>query len=183
MILHPWHLLSYGKAAPKMVNTVIEITKGSKAKYELDKETGLLRLDRILLTHLTYPFHYGFIPQSYCDDNDPLDAVIICSEPLVPLSIVEVTPIGALHMIDAGQQDDKIIGVATHDHSVNAIQSLEELPQDLIETIKDFFQTYKKLEEKQVIVDRFLNKTEAYILIEQSIDLYKKALQDGVFEE
>lgn len=181
MILHPWHALSYGKGSPETVNAVIEITKGSKAKYELDKETGLLRLDRILRTHLTYPFHYGFIPQTYCDDNDPLDAVIICSEPLVPLSIVEVTPIGALHMIDGGQQDDKIIAVATHDHSVNGIKTIEELPQDLVETIRDFFQTYKKLEEKQVIVDRFLSKQEAHLLIEQSIDWYKKSLDDGVF--
>lgn len=181
MILHPWHALSYGKGSPETVNAVIEITKGSKAKYELDKETGLLRLDRVLRTHLTYPFHYGFIPQTYCDDNDPLDAVIICSEPLVPLSIVEITPIGALHMIDSGQQDDKIIAVATHDYSVNGIKTLEELPQDLLESIKDFFQTYKKLEEKQVIVDRFLNRDEAHLLIVQSIDWYKKALENKTF--
>lgn len=182
MILHPWHLLSYGKAAPKTVNTVIEITKGSKAKYELDKETGLLRLDRVLLTHLTYPFHYGFIPQTYCDDNDPLDAVVICSEPLVPLTIVEATPIGALHMIDGGEQDDKIIAVATHDHAVNKIKSLEELPADLLNTIKEFFETYKKLEEKQVVVERFYNKKEAHLLIEKSIEYYKQALQDGIFD-
>lgn len=183
MILHPWHLLSPGKNAPKTINTVIEITKGSKAKYELDKETGLLRLDRVLLTHLTYPFHYGFIPQTYCDDNDPLDAVIICSEPLVPLSIVEANPIGALHMIDGGQQDDKIIAVATHDHVVNKITSLEELPADLLETIKVFFETYKKLEEKQVIVERFFNKQEAYNLITASINDYKQALEKGLLED
>jgi inorganic pyrophosphatase len=183
MILHPWHLLSYGKGSPITVNAVIEITKGSKAKYELDKKTGLLRLDRILRTHLTYPFHYGFIPQTYCDDDDPLDAVIICSEPLIPLSIVEITPIGALHMIDGGQQDDKIIAVATHDYSLHGIQTIEELPHDLVESIKDFFQTYKKLEEKQVIVDRFLTKDEAHLLINQSIDLYKKALDQGMFKD
>jgi inorganic pyrophosphatase len=141
-----------------------------------------LRLDRVLLTHLTYPFHYGFVPQTYCDDNDPLDAVIICSEPLVSLTIVEATPIGALRMIDAGEQDDKIIAVATHDHAVNKIKSLEELPADLLNTIKEFFETYKKLEEKQVVVERFYTKDEAHILIEKSIDWYKQALQDGVFD-
>jgi inorganic pyrophosphatase len=182
MILHPWHLLSPGKGVPKTVNTVIEITKGSKAKYELDKETGLLRLDRVLLTHLTYPFHYGFIPQTYGDDDDPLDAVIICSEPLVPLTIVEATPIGALHMIDGGQQDDKIIAVATHDHAVNSIKTLEELPADLLNTIKEFFETYKKLEEKQVVVERFLDKNEAYLLIERCIDQYKEKLEEGYFK-
>lgn len=182
MILHPWHALSVGKGAPETVNTVIEITKGSKAKYELDKKTGLLRLDRILRTHLAYPFHYGFIPQTYCDDNDPLDAVIICSEPLVPLTIVEATPIGALHMIDAGQQDDKIIAVATHDHVVHGIRSLEELPGELLVIIKEFFENYKKLEEKQVIVERFLDKQEAFLLINDSTDLYRRALADGIFE-
>lgn len=179
MILHPWHSLSYGRGAPVTVNTVIEITKGSKAKYELDKDTGLLRLDRVLMTHLTYPFHYGFIPQTYCDDNDPLDAVIICSQPLIPLTIVEATPIGALHMIDGGQQDDKIIAVATHDHVVNGIKSLSELPVDMVDTIKEFFENYKKLEEKQVVVERFLNKEEAYLLIENAIEFYKRAIEDG----
>lgn len=182
MILHPWHLLSPGKNAPETVNTVIEITKGSKAKYELDKETGLLRLDRVLLTHLTYPFHYGFVPQTYCEDEDPLDAVIICSEPLVPLSIVEATPIGALHMIDNGQQDDKIIAVATHDHVVNKIQNLAELPVDLLDTIKEFFQTYKKLEEKQVIVEHFFDQQEAYALINASIVYYQKMLKQDAFK-
>ncbi len=181
MILHPWHSLSFGDDAPNTVNTIVEITKGSKAKYELDKQTGLLRLDRVLRTHLTYPFHYGFIPQTYCDDNDPLDAVIICSEPLVPLSIVEATPIGALHMIDGGQQDDKIIAVATHDYAVNGITSLDELPADLLVTIKEFFENYKKLEEKQVVVERFLNKQEAHQLIKDGITFYKCALKEGIF--
>ncbi len=182
MILHPWHLLSPGKNAPKTVNTVIEITKGSKAKYELDKESGLLRLDRVLLTHLAYPFHYGFVAQTYCADEDPLDAVIICSEQLVPLSIVEATPIGALHMIDNGQRDDKIIAVATHDHAVNKIGGLSELPDGLLDTIKEFFQTYKKLEEKQVVVEHFLDQQEAYELINNSIAYYQKMLKQGAFK-
>lgn len=182
MILNPWHLLSPGKNAPKVINTVIEIIKGSKAKYELDKKTGLLRLDRIIRTLSPYPFNYGLIPQTYCQDEDPLDVVIICSEPLVPLTIVEATPIGALHMIDGGQRDDKIIAVATHDHVLSSIQSLEELPADLLETIKVFFETYKKLEEKQVVVEHFFNKSEACDLIEQSMIYYKQGLKEKLFD-
>ena len=174
MIKHPWHQVSAGENAPKSVNTIIEITKGSKTKYELDKESGLLRLDRVLLTHLTYPVHYGFIPQTYCPDNDPLDVIVICSEQVIPSSIVEATVIGALHMIDGGQQDDKIIAVATHDHTVNTITSLEELPTDLLETIKQFFQNYKILEQKNVVIEKFFNKAEAQQLVLDAIELYKK---------
>ncbi len=174
MIRHPWHEVSSGEHTPVSVNTIIEITKGSKAKYELDKESGLLRLDRVLLTHLTYPVHYGFIPQTYCADNDPLDVIVICSEHLLPLSIVEATIIGAMHMIDGGQRDDKIIAVATHDHAVNTITNLDELPIDLLETIRQFFENYKKLEEKKVIIEKFFNKQEAQNLIIEALELYKK---------
>lgn len=164
----------FREQAPDSVNSIIEITKGSKAKYELDKESGLLRLDRVLLTHLTYPVHYGFIPQTYCADNDPLDIILICSEQVLPLSIVEATVIGALHMIDGGQQDDKIIAVATHDHAVNQIKTLDELPNDLLETIKQFFENYKKLEAKKVVIEKFLNKAEAQALVVNALELYKK---------
>lgn len=174
MISHPWHEVSLGENAPVSVNAIIEITKDSKAKYELDKQSGLLRLDRVLLTHLTYPVHYGFIPQTYCADNDPLDVILICSEQVLPLSIVEATVIGAMHMIDGGQQDDKIIAVATHDHAVNTITNLNELPVDLLETIKQFFENYKKLEEKQVIIEKFLDKQEAQKLVMNAVNLYKK---------
>ncbi len=174
MIKHPWHQVSAGENVPKSVNTIIEITKGSKTKYELDKESGLLRLDRVLLTHLTYPVHYGFIPQTYCPDNDPLDVIVICSEQVIPSSIVEATVIGAIHMIDGGQQDDKIIAVATHDHAVNTITSLEELPTDLLETIKQFFQNYKTLEKKKVVIEKFFNKAEAQKLVLDALELYKK---------
>ena len=174
MIRHPWHEISPGQHAPKNVNAIIEITKDSKTKYELDKESGLLRLDRVLFTHLTYPVHYGFVPQTYCDDNDPLDVIVICSEPLLPLSIVEATVIGAMHMTDAGQQDDKIIAVATHDHAVNSVKTLEELPADLLETIKQFFENYKKFEEKTVVIEKFLNKEEAQELVVAAIENYKR---------
>lgn len=174
MILHPWHSIPFGKDAPQVVNGIIEITKGSKTKYELDKETGLLRLDRVLSTNLTYPVHYGLIPQTYCADEDPLDIIILCSEPLLPLSLVEGTVIGAMHMIDGGQQDDKIIAVATHDRAVNYITQLDQLPEETLKGIKFFFEHYKINEKKSVIIERFIKKEDAYLIINQSIQAYNK---------
>lgn len=174
MILHPWHAISPGTQAPALVNSVIEITKGSKTKYELDKESGLLRLDRILRTYLTYPVHYGFIPQTYCEDQDPLDIIVICSEPLLPLTLVESRVIGALHMIDNGQQDDKIIGVAAHDDAVKHIQSLDTLPTDIAGSIKYFFENYKISEHKKVVINKFFTKQEAEILVTQALHYYQK---------
>ncbi len=173
MILHPWHSISIGNTAPEHVNSIIEIPKGSKAKYELDKETGLLRLDRILRTDLTYPVHYGLIPQTYCEDNDPLDILVLCSEPLIPLSIVEATVIGAMHMIDGGEQDDKIIAVARHDYAVNYISQLEQLPAQTLAGIKKFFEEYKLKEQKAVKIERFMNKHEAYEVIKKSALAYE----------
>lgn len=174
LCFHPWHSWSSGKEAPKFINAVIEIQTGSKAKYELDKETGFLRLDRILASNLSYPFHYGFIPQTYCEDNDPLDVLVVCSEALLPLSIVETRVIGAVEMIDAGERDDKIIGVAKNDPFMKNIKSLNDLPKATLDQIKHFFEEYKKPEGKQVIINKFLNQEDACELIDQSIELYKK---------
>ena len=171
---HPWHTMPYGENAPAQVNAIIEITQGSKAKYELDKQTGLLRLDRILSSHLRYPFHYGFIPQTYCSDNDPLDILILCSEELVPLSIVEATVLGSLHMIDNGEQDDKIIAVAANDPTMKHIKTLDDLGPDAVNNIRTFFQEYKKPEGKVVTVEAVIDKGETEKLITQSIALYKK---------
>jgi inorganic pyrophosphatase len=171
---HPWHSLSYGEHAPQIINSIIEIQQGSKAKYELDKLTGFLRLDRILASHLRYPFHYGYIPQTYCPDNDPLDILIVCTEKLLPLSIVEATVLGAVKMLDGGQQDDKIIAIATHDPLMKKIEKLEDIGSETLETIKHFFENYKQPEGKEVIVQAFADQNEAYNLIEQSIQLYKK---------
>ena len=174
---HPWHSLSVGSNAPVTVQSIIEIQQGSKAKYELDKPTGFLRLDRILSSHLRYPFHYGFIPQTYCPDDDPLDILLLCSEELVPLSIVEATVLGAVKMIDGGEQDDKIIAVATHDPAMKKIKNLHDLNSETLENIRHFFENYKKPEGKEVVIEQFLEKDEAQKIVEKSIELYKKTFK------
>lgn len=171
-MIHPWHTLSHGAQAPTIVNSIIEITRESKVKYELDKETGFLRLDRVLNTDLRYPFHYGFIPQTFCDDNDPLDVIVLCSEPLLPLSIVETTVVGAIHMIDGGELDYKIIGIATHDPYVQRIKNLSDISKERQGTFKFFFEHYKEQEGKEVVIKGFLDKQEAQEIVKDSIKLY-----------
>lgn len=169
-----WHDVRVGKNSPKIVNTVIEIPEGSKGKYELDKETGLLRLDRVLFSSVHYPANYGFIPQTYCDDNDPLDVLVLCSIDVYPLSIIEAKVIGAMQMVDNNEQDFKIIAVAENDMSVNYIEELDQLPPHTTIEIRRFFKDYKKLENKKVSIDKcFLNRQEAYKIIEESVELYK----------
>ncbi len=129
---HPWHSVDTGKNAPTTVKSIIEIPKGSKGKYELDKASGLLRLDRVLFSSVHYPANYGFIPHTYCDDRDPLDILVICSIELFPMSIVEAKVIGAMEMIDGDERDDKIISVAENDMSVNYINELSGLPPDTL---------------------------------------------------
>jgi len=174
MITHPWHNLSHGKHVPETVDAIIEITRDSKAKYELDKKTGFLRLDRVLNTDLRYPFHYGFIPQTYCEDTDPLDIIVLCSEPLLPLSIVETTVIGAIRMTDSGVTDDKIIGTATHDPYLQHIQDLPDVAQEKLLSFKFFFENYKRHENKEVSIKCFINKVDAHALVIQSINFYKE---------
>src|SRR5690554_3231270 len=170
---HPWHDISPGKDLPKSVNAIIEIPKGSKAKYEIDKESGLMKLDRVLFSSVMYPANYGFIPQTYCDDHDPLDILVICSADVYPMTMVEATVIGVMHMIDNGEQDDKIIAVATNDMSVNYINDLSELPPHTMKEIVRFFQDYKALEKKNVTIEQLLDKSYAYKVIEESIKLYQ----------
>ncbi len=162
---HPWHCIETGKNAPASVKSIIEIPKGSKGKYELDKNTGLLRLDRVLFSSVHYPANYGFIPQTYCDDHDPLDILVICSIDVYPMCIVEAKVIGAMEMIDGEERDDKIISVARNDMSVNYINELSELPPHTLVELKRFFEDYKKLEHKNVIVEQFMNKEKAYEII------------------
>jgi len=174
---HPWHSISPGEDCPNTVTAIIEIPKGSKAKYEIDKESGLLKLDRILFSSVMYPANYGFIPQTYCDDNDPLDILVLCSADVYPMSIIDAKVIGVMHMIDGGEQDDKIIAVAKNDMSVNYINDLTELPPHAMKEVVRFFQDYKALEEKNVTIEHLLGKRYAYKVIEESIELYKKTFK------
>jgi inorganic pyrophosphatase len=175
---HPWHSISPGENSPKSVTAIIEIPKGSKAKYEIDKETGLLRLDRILFSSVMYPANYGFIPQTYCDDQDPLDILVLCSSDVYPLSMIEATVIGVMRMVDNGEQDDKIIAVAKNDMSVNYIEDLLELPPHTMKEIVRFFQDYKALEHKNVTIEDLLGKEDAYKVIEESIELYNSTYRN-----
>jgi inorganic pyrophosphatase len=171
---NPWHSVSPGNDAPEIVNGIVEIPKGSRAKYELDKASGLLMLDRVLYSSVYYPANYGFIPQSYCEDNDPLDILIISQIEVVPLCIVSARPIGVLRMLDGGEADDKILAVAAGDPSVNHIHDISELPGHFMSELKNFFEDYKKLEKKTVKVEEFFGKDDAVKIILESFQLYNE---------
>ncbi len=172
---HPWHDVEIGEYAPATVNAIIEISRGSKAKYEVDKTTGLLRLDRVLHTAFYYPINYGFIPQTYAGDGDPLDILVLSQVDIQPLSIVTAHVIGVMRMIDKGI-DDKIIAVCANDISVSHIKSLDELPPHLMSEIRHFFEEYKKLEHTEVVVEEFMNQAKAFEIIEQNILDYKREI-------
>lgn len=170
--INPWHAVSAGESAPDLVNAIIEIPKGNRAKYELDKDSGLLKLDRVLYSSVYYPANYGFIPQSYCEDKDPLDILVISQIKIVPLCIVEARPIGVLRMLDGGEADDKIIAVASGDPSVNHINDISEVPSHFMSELKSFFEDYKKLENKTVQVEEFLGREKAKEIIMESFAFY-----------
>ncbi|ANE50316.1 inorganic diphosphatase [Flavisolibacter tropicus] len=173
-VLHPWHGASYGKNAPQRVNALIEISQGSRTKYEIDKTTGLLKLDRVVYSSFHYPVNYGFIPQTLGLDGDPLDILVLCSQSIQPLCLVEATVIGNMQMIDSGEEDDKIIAVATKDPSVNHITSIEHLPPHFINELKNYFEQYKVLENKEVRIEDFQSKEIAFNVISDSIKLYQE---------
>ena len=174
MSFNPWHSVEVGEKVPEFVNCIIEIPKGSKAKYELDKKSGLLKLDRVLFSSVHYPANYGFIPKTYCDDKDPLDILVICSIDVEPMCIIEAKVIGAMHMMDQNEVDDKIIAVAKNDMSVNYINDINELPPHTVVELKRFFEDYKTLENKKVLVKHFIPRAEAFKILEDSIELYNK---------
>jgi len=171
--LHPWHGAHYGNKAPQTVNAVIEIPQGAKTKYEVDKTTGLLKLDRIIYSSFHYPVNYGFIPQTLGLDSDPLDILVMCSESIQPLCLVEATVIGNMQMIDTGVADDKIIAVAAKDPGVNYINSIHDLPEHFIAVLKNYFEQYKVLDNKKVEIEEFQDKEAAYNVIREAIALYK----------
>lgn len=170
---HPWHDVDIGKLAPKEFNAVIEIPKGSKVKYELEKETGLLKVDRILYSSVSYPANYGFIPRTLGDDKDPLDVLVLMQETVVPLSILRVRPIGVMMMIDQGEGDEKIICVHLDDPEYNGYEHIKELPKHRLDELRTFFEDYKKLEHKEVQVDEFQGNYEAIKTVETAVALYK----------
>lgn len=171
---HPWHDVSPGESLPQIVTAVIEIPSGSRTKYEIDKISGLIRLDRILLSSMVYPANYGIIPQTYYSDGDPLDILVLCSESLVPLTLVKTRVIGIMEMTDEDKKDHKIIAVAENDSSLAHIHDVENLPAYTINEIKNFFEEYKKLEGKAVQVFGFKNKKEAFACIDEALLMYRQ---------
>jgi len=167
-----WHDMS-----PKRINVedfmaVIEIEKGSKCKYEMDKETGLLKLDRILYTSTHYPANYGFIPRTYADDLDPLDVLLLCSEKIRPMTMVRCYPIGVMTMMDSGRSDEKIIAVPFDDPTYNSYTDISQIPQHKFDEIRHFFKVYKELEGKETVVNEFSGAQEAKKIIKAAIDGY-----------
>ena len=174
--MNPWHDISKKRVKPDKFWAVIEISKGSKNKYELDKETGRLKLDRVLYTSTHYPQNYGFIPLTYSRDNDALDVLVLCSEDILPMAMVECRPIGVLTMTDNGQIDDKIIAIAISDPFYQNYQDISEVPDHVMAEIKHFFQVYKSLEGKDTSVDEFKGKEEAKKVIELALKDYQEQI-------
>jgi inorganic pyrophosphatase len=174
MIMHPWHEAPVGSNPPEFVNGIIEISIGMRTKYEVDKETGLLKLDRVLYSSVFYPANYGFIPQTLGDDMDPLDIMILCREPIRPLCLVPARVIGVMRMIDQGMDDDKILAVAENDANTKHLKDISELANHFKLELKEFFESYKNLENKVVTVPEFQGKETAMKIISTSIDFYKQ---------
>ncbi len=173
-IFHPWHHVDIGDQVREIVNGIIEISKGSRAKYELDKASGLLRLDRVLYSSVYYPANYGFIPQTYCGDRDPLDILVLSQVEIEPRCIVSAKVIGVMQMLDSGEDDDKIIAVAAGDPAVNHINDISELPPHFISELRNFFEDYKKLENKSVKIEEFLGRTAALQIVQDAIVMYQE---------
>ena len=173
-MFHPWHEVSPGNDVPREFQALIEIPLGSNVKYELDKPSGLLKVDRIIHSAVFYPANYGFIPQTYAEDNDPLDVLVLCQEPVEPLCLIHARAIGVMTMIDSGATDDKIIAVATGDPEFNSYLEARDLPPHRLLVLKRFFQDYKQLEGKQVQVEDILPANAALSIIERALDRYRK---------
>lgn len=173
-MVHAWHDVSPGKDVPRDFRAVIEIPLGSNIKYELDKPTGLLKVDRVIHSAVFYPANYGFIPQTYAEDNDPLDVLVLCQEAVQPLALIKARAIGVMTMVDSGATDDKIIAVATNDPEFSEYLEARDLPGHRLLVLKRFFQDYKQLEGKQVQVEEIRPAYAALTVIEQSLARYQQ---------
>lgn len=176
--MHPWHDVTLGTEAPEIIPAVIEVPLGSKVKYELDKKSGFIRVDRILFSSVHYPANYGFIPRTYSDDRDPLDILVLGQEPVTPSAIMMAKPIGVMKMIDQGEADDKIISVHAADPAYSHYNSIEELPPHRMTEIRKFFEDYKALEHKKVIVEELRGKEEAHKIIREAMAFYEAKKQE-----
>jgi len=178
--MHPWHDLDVGPDVPKLVNCVIEIPRGGRNKYELDKASGMLRLDRVLYSAVFYPANYGFIPQTYCDDNDPLDILVLGQEPVVPMCILTARPIGVMKMVDDDEEDDKIIAIHEHDPAFSHYRDMEDLADHTLLELSRFFEDYKKLQHKEVLIKHLLGRSEAYDILEKGFEMYRDKFGDSL---
>lgn len=169
-----WHDINPDRISRSSYSAVIEISKGSKMKYELDKETGLLRLDRVLYTSTHYPANYGFIPRTLAKDNDPLDVLVLCSEQIEPMAIVDCYPIGVISMLDNGAPDDKIISIPFGDPTYNTYKDISQLPSHVFDEMTHFFSVYKMLEGKQTVINEARGVLDAVEIIEDSIAAYEE---------
>ena len=173
-MMNIWHDLSPERVKETDFDAVIEITKGGKAKYELDKETGFLKLDRVLYTSTHYPASYGFIPRTYAEDGDPLDVLVLCSEHIVPLALVRCYPIGVIRMVDGGEKDEKIIALPYGDPTYNSYEDISELPEHIMKEMSHFFSVYKALEGKKTFIESIKDHTYAEEIIADCIEKYKQ---------
>ena len=178
-MIHPWHDVTPGEHLPLEFNALIEIPMGSSVKYELDKKTGLLRLDRVLYSAVYYPANYGFIPQTYAEDDDPLDVLVLCQEAVAPMTLVTSRVIGLMTMVDSGKRDHKILAVAVGDPEFNSFHEAAELPVHRLTMLRRFFQDYKQLEGKSVEVDEIQASAEAMPVILDSLERYSTQRRKG----
>lgn len=168
-----WHDISEKRIASRSFEALIEIPKGCKAKYELDKETGLLKLDRVLYTSTVYPANYGFIPRTLAEDGDPLDVLVLCNEIIYPMTLVRCYPIGVIKMVDSGSLDEKIIAIPFGDPTYNGYYDIHELPAHVFDEMMHFFEVYKSLEHKLTTVKEICHRDEAVEIINKCISMYK----------
>ena len=178
-MIHPWHDVTPGEDAPQEFNAVVEIPFGASVKYELDKVSGLIKLDRVLYSAVYYPANYGFVPQTLAEDDDPLDVLVLCQETVVPLTLIHARTIGLMTMIDAGEKDHKIIAVAVDDPEFNSYREAAEMPSHRLTMLRRFFQDYKLLEGKAVEVDEIQPAKLAYPIIEDALARYSQQRRRG----